>query len=280
MQSLNHEMFICKHAIQSFMCGHQSWTIVILSIILIFSFSVQPSLALIDVEHNSVYDANSESEYPGEEIDVTVTIEPGGNDVSDMQITVSGARGALIDYGKDSFEATILPAGEVDLTKTDISTTRMYECERLKSGEMVKLRFRAYPKTIRDGEIDTANVKITYTQLGERLSESRYIKTNLEDSNWFELKSVEDKVKNSQTMMYAGIAAIVIGILLSGLWLQGRRDQSARIGRELDGFVGCLEELQYSVNDDAKRLIDDKISDLKLRPEYIKYKGKRSDNYD
>ena len=275
-----HEMFICEHAIQSYMHGHQSWIILILSIILIFSFSAQPSLALIDVEHNSVYDANSESEYPGEEIDVAITIDPGANDVSDMQIKVSGATEALIDYGKDSFEATILPAGEVGLTKTDISTTRTYECERLKPGEMIKLRFRAYPKTIRDGEIDTANVKITYTQLGERLSRSVHIKTDLGDSSWFELKSIESKVKNSQTMVYAGIAAIVIGILLSGLWLKGRRDQSARIGRELDGFVRYLEELQYSVNDDAKRLIEDKISYLKSRSEYIKYKGKWSDKYD
>ena len=241
---------------------------------------MQPSLAIIDVESNSVYDANSESEYLGEEIDVTITIEPGGNAVSDMQIKVSGATDALIDYGKDSFEATILPAGEVDLTKTDISTTRMYECERLKSGEMVKLRFRAYPKTIRDGEIGTANVKITYTQLGERLSKSVHIKTDLGDSSWFELKSIESKVKSSQTVMYAGIAAIVIGILLSVLWLQGRRDQSARIGRELDGFVGYLEELQYSVNDDAKRLIEEQLSYLKSRSEYIKYKGKWSDKYD
>jgi len=275
-----HEMFICEHAIQSYMRGHQSWIILILSIILIFSFSVQPSLALIDVEHNSVYDANSESEYPGEEIDVTITIEPGGSDVSDMQIKVSGATDALIDYGKDSFEATTLPAGAVDLTKTDISATRTYECERLKPGEMIKLRFRAYPKTIRDGEIDTANVKVTYTQLGERLSRSVHIKTDLEDSSWFELKSIESKVKNSQTMVYAGIAAIVIGILLFGLWLKGRRDQSARIGRELDGFVRYLEELQYHVNDDTKRLIEDQLPDFKSRSEYIKYKGKWSDEYD
>jgi hypothetical protein len=228
-----------------------------------------------------VYDANSESEYPGEEIDVTITIEPGGNDVSDMQIKVSGATEALIDYGKDSFEATILPAGEVGLTKTDISATRTYECERLKPGEMIKLRFRAYPKTIRDGEINTANVRITYTQLGERLSRSVHVKTDLGDSSWFELKSIESKVKNSQTAMYAGIAAIVIGILLFGLWLKGKSDQSARIGRELYDFVECLEELQYNVNADAKRLIEDQLSDLKSRSEYTEYNGKRSDdNYD
>jgi hypothetical protein len=259
------------------MRGHQSWIIFILSIILIFPFSVQPSLALIDVEHNSMYDANSESEYPGEEVDVTITIDPGDYAVSDMQIEVSGAKGALIDYGKDSFEATILPAGEVVLKKTDISTTRMYECERLKPGEMVELRFRAYPKTIRDGEIDAANVEITYTQLGERLSKSLRVKTDLGDSSWFELKSVESDVKNSQTVMYAGIIAGVIGILLSVLWLKSKGDQSARIGRELDDFVGCLKDLQYSVNDDAKRVIEDRVSALELRPEYVKYKGKRSD---
>ncbi len=135
------------------------------------SICAMPAFAKINYEVELSYDC---PDYFGEEIRTEVTINPGENKVKDMRVDILEAD-ALID--DKSFEHKIFPAG------ADIIVTReghTFSCDRLKKGESITLIFNAYPKTIKKKEIKVADVRIAYTQLGERLEDLVEIKAKHE----------------------------------------------------------------------------------------------------
>lgn len=147
--------------------------VLLLLVTIAISICAMPAFAKINYKVESSYDYNSSTDYFGEEIRIKMTIDPGESEVKDMRIDIFEAD-ALLDDG--SFDKTISPAwANVSLTQGG----HTFFCDKLKSGESITLMFNAYPKTIKEKEIKVADVRISYTQLGERLEESKEIKANL-----------------------------------------------------------------------------------------------------
>ena len=66
--------------------GNTALVVSLLLVAIAISVCVMPAFAKIDCESDSTYDYNGSSDYFGEEIQVTVTIDPGESDVNDMRI--------------------------------------------------------------------------------------------------------------------------------------------------------------------------------------------------
>jgi hypothetical protein len=120
---------------------------------------------------------------------------------------------ALID--DNSFKHTIdpTPTGEDKRSVTREGHTLF--CDELKSGESITLMFNAYPKTIKKEEIKVADVKTSYTQLGQLLPDSEEIRVKLDNSFWFRYDDEKKRASSGNLMFYIGIIlAIIAGISL------------------------------------------------------------------
>lgn len=200
----------------------------LLSVAIVISVCVMPAVAKINYESDSTYDYGGCSDCYGEEIRAKVTINPGENEVKDMRIDIFEVD-ALID--DNSFEHTIFPTGANISVRREGHTV---SCDGLKRGESITLMFDAYPKTIKEKEIKIADVSISYTQLGQRIPESKEIKAKLDNSFWFEYETAKGKIDGLQSenrsikwMFYAGIIlAILAGISLVIQWVgKGKREK-------------------------------------------------------
>ncbi len=209
------------------------------TLLIVFLFSVaiaisvcaMPAFAKINYESDSTYDYDGSSAYFGEEIRTKVTIDPGENEVKDMRIDILEAD-ALID--DNSFEHTIFPTG------ADITVTReghSFFCDELERGESITLMFNAYPKTIKEEEIKVADVRIAYSQLGQRLEDSEAVKANLEKSFWFRYEDAEKRTSSANWMFYIGlILAIIAGVSLFIQWTGKKRKEGEREKMQKDFY--------------------------------------------
>lgn len=153
------------------------------------------------MQYTSEYDAGGDlTSYLGEEIFVSVTIEPGNNQVTDMEIKVNSGNEALVDYGPKSFEESSVPAGSVNLQNVDGDNVRTYMCENLKPGQSLTLNFRAYPKTTMENEIEVSKITIDYTQLGETYEETITVTTDTSDSSWHLVTEAEQRAEEAEQM--------------------------------------------------------------------------------
>ncbi|MBL7117541.1 MAG: hypothetical protein ISS94_01995 [Candidatus Syntrophoarchaeum sp.] len=196
----------------------------LLSVAIAISVCVMPAFAKINCESDSTYDYNSSSAFFGEEIQAKVTINPGESEVKDMRIDILEGD-ALID--DNSFKHTIdpTPTGEDKRSVTREGHTLF--CDELKRGESITLMFNAYPKTMKEKEIKVADVRISYTQLGQRLDEVEEIKAKLDNSVWFRYKDAEKRASSANWMFYVGlILAIIAGVsLFIQWWGKGKREK-------------------------------------------------------
>lgn len=244
------------------------------SVAIVISVCVVPAFAKINYEADSSYDLAGESSHYGEEIHVTLTIDPGENPAHNLSIDISEVD-ALID--DNSFVETRLPAG-VSVTLTQAGHTFFYD--RLGSGESVKLEFNAYPKTIGKEEINAVNMVITYDQLGDHLDEEINVITALDNSTWFqyeqakgEIIELQSRIQSINQTFYTGIAFIVVGILVGVLfllaWLREKRTREIKIGEKLHDFVDYLKELKdKSKEKEVIGSIEDEIGSLEISEEY------------
>lgn len=254
------------------------------SVAIAISICAMPAFAKINYEAESTYDLAGESSHYGEEIHVTLTIDPGENPAHNMSIDISEVD-ALID--DNSFVETRLPAG-VSVTLTQAGHTFFYD--RLGSGESVKLEFNAYPKTIGKEEINAVNVVITYDQLGDHLDEEINVITALDNSTWFQYEQAEGEIIELQSriqsinqIFYIGIAFIVVGIVVGILfllaWLREKRTKELKIGEKSYDFMGYLRGLkkqgeEKKIDRDLVRDVEDKIEEIGREKEYNIYKKK------
>lgn len=194
------------------------------SVAIIISVCAMPAFAKIDCKSDSTYDYEGSSAFFGEEIQVTVTIDPGENEVKDMRIDILEDE-ALI--GDNSFKHTIdpTPIGEDKRSVTREGHTLL--CDELKRGESITLMFNAYPKTIKEKEIKVADVRISYTQLGQRLEEPEEIRVKLGNSFWFRYDDEKKGSSSGYLMFCIGVIFIIIaGISLVIQWVgKGKREK-------------------------------------------------------
>ena len=186
------------------------------SVAIVISVCVVPAFAKINCESNATFDYDGSSAFFGEEIQAKVIIDPGENEVKDMRIDILEAE-ALID--DNSFKHTIdpTPTGEDKRSVTREGHTLF--CDELKRGESITLMFNVYPKTMKEKEIKVADVRISYTQLGQRLDEEEEVKVNLEDSAWFRYEDAEKRASSANWMFYVGIILAIIACI--SLFIQG-----------------------------------------------------------
>jgi hypothetical protein len=235
---------------------------------MVISVCVMPAFAKINYEADSTYDYDGSSDHVGEEIQAKVTINPGENEVKDMRIDIFEAD-ALID--DNSFDKTISPAwANVSLTQEG----HTFFCDELKKGESVTLMFNAYPKTMKEEEeIKVVDVRISYTQLGQRLDDLEEIKVKLENSTWFEyekaerrIESLEGEISTIKGLFNAAIIFIILGIaaiaFASFTWWTGRRRKGEE-GEEMQkDFYEKLENISMRL--DSAEVNPSEINSLKM----------------
>jgi len=196
-----------------------------------------------------IYDYDGSSDHFGEEIQAKVVISPVENEVKDMRIDILEAD-ALID--DNSFEYAIFSP-----TGADISVTRgghTYFCERLRKDESITLMFNAYPETISKREIKVADVRVSYTQLGQRLEDWGEVKANLEKSVWFRYEDAKKRASSTNWLFYVGlILAIVAGVSLFIQWF-GRGKREKEKDEISQNWRKNLEDISKKL-DLAKRII-------------------------
>jgi len=194
------------------------------SVAIAISVCVMPAFAKINCESNATFDYDGSSAFFGEEIQATVTINPGENEVKDMRIDILEVE-ALID--DNSFKHTIdpTPTGEDKRSVTREGHTLF--CDELKRGESITLMFNAYPKTMKEKEIKVADVRISYTQLGQRLDEEEKVKANIEKSVWFRYEDAEKRASSAKWMFYVGLILVIIaGVsLFIQWWGKGKKEK-------------------------------------------------------
>lgn len=192
---------------------------------------LNPALGIIDVEYTSEYDANGDlTSYLGEEVYVSVNIEPGNNQITDMEIKIVSGSEALVDYSSKSFEESSVPAGSVDLQIVEGDNIRTYRCEKLEPNQALTLNFRAYPKTIKENEIEVSKITIYYTQLGERYENKLTVTADTSDSSWHTytdmkvfIDEAEENLNTGQMFKYFGIvmgALVVLMLVIFIIWIR------------------------------------------------------------
>lgn len=204
--------------------GSAVLVVFLFSVAIAISVCVMPAFAKINCESNATFDYDSSSAFFGEEIQAKVIINPGESEVKDMRIDILEGD-ALID--DNSFKHTIdpTPTGEDKRSVTREGHTLF--CDELKRGESITLMFNAYPKTMKEKEIKVADVRISYTQLGQRLDEEEEVKANIEKSVWFRYEDAEKMASSANWMFYVGlILAVIAGVSLFIQWLgKGKREK-------------------------------------------------------
>lgn len=215
------------------MSRYMKYGIALLVFVMVGSHS---AFGLINVDYISDFDAWSTTSYHGEEIYSSVTIDPGENPVTDMEIKIVSGADALIDYSSKSFDESSVPAAAVNLQKVEGTNVRTYMCDNLEPGQELTLSFRAYPKTIQKNEIDVAIITIDYNQLGERFDKTMTIKADTSDNSWHDVENAnqkleeaeqkfeeaEQKSKTAQSVMYVsiGIAIFILFGILIVWWIK------------------------------------------------------------
>ncbi len=253
--------------------GSAALRVFLLSVAIAISVCVMPAFAELNCESNAPYDYDGSSDYFGEEIQAKVTINPGENEVKDMRIDILEAE-ALID--DNSFKHTIdpTPTGEDKRSVTREGHTLF--CDELKRGESITLMFNAYPKTLKKKDIKVADVKVSYTQLGQRLDdEEEEVRANLENSVWFRYDDAEKMASSAKWMFYVGIAGIILCVMIGVLWYRERSRSGLATGEKLYDFVKCLKGIKEKVDEkEVVRNMEDEIEKYEREGDYKNYKNR------
>jgi hypothetical protein len=253
--------------------GSAVLVVFLLSIAIVISVCAMPAFAKINCESNATFDYDGSSAFFGEEIQAKVTIYPGESEVKDMRIDIFEAE-ALID--DNSFKHTIdtTPTGEDKRSVTREGHTLF--CDELKRGESITLMFNAYPKTLKKEEIKVADVKVSYTQLGQPLEEPEEIKANLENSVWFRYDDAEKMASSAKWMFYVGIIlAVIAGVSLFMRWIargkgEKEKDEIKRNWRKtLEDLSKKLELAKDNPTEmeSLKRKVERDIKSIKINEE-------------
>ena len=175
-------------------------------ILVLTGFLCIPAAATIDLSTSADYDYTGTSPAAGEEIHGTVLIKPGSSEITNLTIQFIDLEGYIDPY---SFEKTISPAG----SQAQISVQgNILTCNRLGTGEQLTISFNTYPKTIKHSLLNPTSLKISYTQLGQQLSENVPVQVDMSHSAWFSLETV--KGNNNSLSMIMFIAALLIAIVI------------------------------------------------------------------
>ena len=244
------------------------------SVAIVISVCVVPAFAKIKCESNATFDYNGTSACYGEEIQVKTTINPGESEVKDMRIDILEAD-ALID--DNSFDKTISPAwASVNLTQEG----HTFFCDELKKGESITLMFNAYPKTIKEGEIKVADVRVRYTQLGQRLEDWGEVKADLKKSFWFRYEDAEKRVGSANWMFYVGIIlAIIACVSLFIQWVErrGKEEESEEMRKDfyekLKNIYNRLESAEDNEMVNRSEIVSLKMSVKSYMEEYKPKEG-------
>lgn len=139
-------------------------------------------------------------------IDSQVQLSPNDAKITDVTIQISETDQGFVDF--DSFERSVNPGG-ADINITYIGSGR-FTVEEVTPNEEITITFDAYPRTIKQEQLDVATVEVEYVQQGQSLSDSQVVTAELSNSSWFRLQQSQSQVQQMQLVFYGGIAAIAI----------------------------------------------------------------------
>jgi len=163
----------------------------IVTIVLILGLILSSGLAAASVS------VNTSSNYLGGEagqsqtIEMTYSLTPDNNDISDVRIEVHSTQNSFIDFG--SFERTIEP-GDADVEITSVGEG-VFEIKEVSADQRITLSFEGYPRDIQQEELSVARIDVEYVQQGQSLDESTTITADMSSSPWFQLQGANERIE-------------------------------------------------------------------------------------
>ena len=252
--------------------------LIILGALIILSAALAaPAAAKIVTSTEAIFDADGVTGAFGEEIQAQITITPGNTEISDLRIEIS-ERDALIDDA--SFRHTIIPTGAPVNVERNGHTV---QCDRLAPGESIVLSFNAYPKTLGRTELTVADVKYTYVQQGDTVSETGNITVDTSSSLWFQYLAARGETTVSWTL-YLGILLIAVSLAMIGYQVFRNKKMQSAASSERGKIYAVLEDVSQkldlvqdnpSVRDELKKRIDRELRSLEPA-ETPKHPGRES----
>ena len=92
------------------------------------------------------------------------------------------------------------------------------------------MNFRAYPKTIKENEIEVSKITIYYTQLGERYENKLTVTADTSDSSWHTytdmklfIDEAEENLNTGQMFKYFGIVMGALVVLMIAIFIIWKR---------------------------------------------------------
>lgn len=157
-------------------------------IIVVVGMLLLTSTVAATVSVSTTADYRGGEEGQSQAVEMTYTLSPDENAITDVRIRVQSTDNSFMDF--DSFERTVNP-GDADVEITTVDDG-VFEIDELQPNQEITLRFEAYPKRIKQRQLDMAVVRVEYVQQGQSLSESTVITADLSSSPWFQLQDADD----------------------------------------------------------------------------------------
>jgi flagellar basal body-associated protein FliL len=180
-------------------------------------------LSLVAAPVAATISITASSEYLGGEdgnpnaIEIEYTFSPDGTEATNIRVEFVPTDSSFIEY--NSFSRIVNPGdADVSIENTDQGT---YNIDSVESNQEITFRFRAYPKTIQEQQLDAAVVQIDYVQQGQSLSETTPITADLSNSAWFQLQNVQGG--NGGSLLLILIVLIVgVGLGAGTMYMVGQ----------------------------------------------------------
>lgn len=171
--------------------------------------------AAVSIDTTSEYRGGQEGQ--SQAVEMTYTLSPNENAIADVRLQFRSTDNSFIDF--TSFERTINPGdADVNIRNTDEG---VFEIDELKPNQEVTLTFTAYPKRIKQRQLDMAVVNLEYVQQGQSLSESTVISADLSSSPWFQL---QDENGGGGAGALALLLVLIVGVGIGGIAIHFAKD--------------------------------------------------------
>ncbi|SDY18609.1 hypothetical protein [Halobellus clavatus] len=233
----------------------------IIGVVILLAFSSMAASAAVTTSNDTAY--NGTQTDADQAIEVTYTVSPEGSTINNMTVAFTGTNRALLE--PNSFSFAVRPGG-ADIN-VESRPGNAFFIEEIEPDEEVTFVFQTYPKTIKQEQIDAANVRMEYIQNGQELTDSETVSADMRSSPWFELQQANEEVDQLQSQLgdvslagqftnaafLGGLAIGIVGLAFGAYSWRRRSSSASDLKREhanhLERLAGGMES-----RDDTKTL--------------------------
>jgi hypothetical protein len=215
----------------------------------------------IDTGYSQSFDAASLTNPPfGEEIAVKFWITAVDNDIQDITVVFRESE-AYIDESSSSY--TFI-SGNQQNAPLDIRTPakNTWSIAKIKKGETVTISFNAYPKTIRNANLNVGTASVTYTPIlanNQKVvpitEDLIQLNADLKDSAWFKYDILQKKYDAEQrsnadvplwnmTLIGITVFAGICAIVFLAMWLKTNSRRNKEVKQTKEAWKADLVQIR------------------------------------